>query len=148
MFQYVVQRSCPCWCVLTSLAVRLSSLDCRSPDVVLCPVPCSPLPISSIPFSSSCRITYSQAEWCRDGREKDDLVIRCSWEAVSLGDQPEGGKSHTGSSNPLPESRFMHVLTVLLCALCGLVMACCFSFTGGARRARTAGTARIHTTTR
>jgi len=41
-------------------------------------------------------------------------VIRCSWEPVSQELQPEGGKSCPGSSNPLSESRFMHVLTVLL----------------------------------
>ena len=133
MFHRVVRRFSRCWCDLTPLAVRLSVLDCCSPQATLWLLPYFPLPISSIPLSSPHRITYSQAEWCRDGREKHDLLIRCSWEDGSLGNQPEGGKSHTGNSNPGSESRLEHVLMIYLCG-CVIWMCDCdsaFSYVDG-----------------
>jgi hypothetical protein len=131
MTDRVVPLSLRRWCVLTPLAVRLSLLDSCSPDVVLSTPPLSSGSIFSIFLLSRRRFPHSQAEWCRDGREKDDLVIRCSWEVISLGVQPEGGKSHTGSSNPMAEYTFMHVLTVFLCGCVEWIWVASFSLTGG-----------------
>jgi len=63
-------------------------------------------------------------------------VIRClQLGVISLRVQPEGGKSHTRSSNPVSESIFVHVLTDFLCGL----DVCCWllSLRGGPRRTRT-----------
>jgi hypothetical protein len=54
----------------------------------------TPIPIvvslRSMPVLQRCRFSHFQANWCRDGRERDDLVIRCSDGLSSLGSHPTG----------------------------------------------------------
>jgi hypothetical protein len=48
------------------------------------------LSLRSMPVLQRCRFSHFQAKWCRNGREKDDLVIRCSDGPNSLGFDPTG----------------------------------------------------------
>ena len=90
--------------------------------------PCSPGPVDpptrTSPAALPCRpaarrrcCRYSQAESCRDGRERTDLVNRCTWEVVSSGLLPEGGNTNPASSNPVSEHDSEHDPTVYLLLL-------------------------------
>lgn len=56
-----------------------------------------------------CQCTHFEADWCRDGRERDDLVIRCR---CGPGGCISGrrGKSTRASSNPVSEYASDHAL--------------------------------------
>jgi hypothetical protein len=60
------------------------------------------------------RFRGSQAEWCRDGREKHDRVIRCAGGRSEPSCTPVGGKSHTASTAHASECISEHVLTSYL----------------------------------
>lgn len=83
--------------------------------------PLSPRPIVHVPqpilrvrmrvrAHVRCQCTHFEADWCRDGRERDDLVIRCRC-------GPDGcisgrrAKSTRASSNPVSECASDHALT-------------------------------------
>lgn len=57
-----------------------------------------------------CQCTHFEADWCRDGRERDDLVIRCR---CGPGGCISGrrGKSTRASSNPVSKCASDHALT-------------------------------------
>lgn len=46
--------------------------------------------LRSMPVLQQCRISHFQAKWCRNGREKDERVIRCSDAHGSLDSHPPG----------------------------------------------------------
>ena len=55
-----------------------------------------------------------QAVWCRDGRERDDFLLRQRDVAAELLRSRQGGKPTPGNAIPASESRSEHALMVLM----------------------------------